>query len=102
MLCTGLSRRTSILRQVGLFLQNRQQLRLELDPFAHCRQQRRVGERFLKIPFKHERADVLRQVHDGQGHFGRDATWARLYNLALALTIASGRRRQGRNLSEHV
>lgn len=40
------------------FLQNRQQLRLELDPFAHCRQQRRVGERFLKIPFKHERADV--------------------------------------------
>lgn len=47
--------------------------------FENERLFRKVGDRFVKIPFKHERAEILRQTHDGHGHFGRDATWARLY-----------------------
>ncbi|OBZ81563.1 Transposon Ty3-I Gag-Pol polyprotein [Choanephora cucurbitarum] len=40
---------------------------------------RRVGDRYLKIPKFSERDKVLKDVHDGHGHFGQEATWQRLY-----------------------
>lgn len=41
---------------------------------------RRAGMRFLKIPHLGEREDVLKEMHDGHGHYGIHATWARLYS----------------------
>jgi hypothetical protein len=41
---------------------------------------RKVGQRFLKVPFKNERLAILQEVHDGHGHYGIHATWARLYS----------------------
>lgn len=40
---------------------------------------RKVSDRFVKIPKISEREGVLKENHDGHGHFGQDATWARLY-----------------------
>jgi hypothetical protein len=40
---------------------------------------RLVGQRWLKIPHKQERLQVLQEIHDGHGHFGQHASWARLY-----------------------
>ncbi|KAG1277745.1 hypothetical protein G6F66_012218 [Rhizopus arrhizus] len=37
---------------------------------------RRVSDnRYLKVPPIKERIKILREVHDGHGHFGKDATW---------------------------
>ncbi|KAG1145640.1 hypothetical protein G6F37_012113 [Rhizopus arrhizus] len=41
---------------------------------------RRVGQRQVKVPKISERQSVMKEVHDGHGHFGQDATWARLYS----------------------
>jgi hypothetical protein len=47
---------------------------------------RRVGGsiyqdyRVVIIPIKQERNSILKQVHDGCGHFGTLSTWQRLYN----------------------
>lgn len=40
---------------------------------------RKIGERYVRIPKKSERESILKEVHDGHGHFGREATWRRLY-----------------------
>ena len=40
---------------------------------------RKVGNRFLKVPKLKERYKVLKEVHDGHGLFGQEATWRRLY-----------------------
>ncbi|EIE75604.1 hypothetical protein RO3G_00308 [Rhizopus delemar RA 99-880] len=40
---------------------------------------RKIGDRFVKVPTIHERALLLKEVHDGHGHYGQDATWKRLY-----------------------
>ncbi|CEP10491.1 hypothetical protein, partial, partial [Parasitella parasitica] len=40
---------------------------------------RRAGQRWLKVPFLDERKQVLIELHDGHGHFGQQATWARVY-----------------------
>ncbi|CDS12577.1 hypothetical protein LRAMOSA11497 [Lichtheimia ramosa] len=42
---------------------------------------RKIGSRWVRVPFiGQERLDVLRQIHDGHGHFGINASWARLYH----------------------
>ncbi|KAI9326274.1 hypothetical protein BD770DRAFT_334692, partial [Pilaira anomala] len=41
---------------------------------------RKVGARFVKVPPIEDRKSILNEVHDGHGHFGIHATWARLYN----------------------
>lgn len=53
--------------------------RAQRDHFENEHLYRKVGDRFVKIPYIDERGEILRQCHDGHGHFGRDATWARLY-----------------------
>lgn len=40
---------------------------------------RRLGQRFVLVPTITDRTKVLEEVHDGHGHFGIHATWARLY-----------------------
>ncbi|CEP14621.1 hypothetical protein [Parasitella parasitica] len=35
---------------------------------------------FVKIPHINERQPILRNMHDGYGHFGVNATWKRLYS----------------------
>ncbi|KAG0755447.1 hypothetical protein G6F33_011500 [Rhizopus arrhizus] len=43
---------------------------------------RRLGEdRFVKIPKIVDREAVLREVHDGHGHFGQEATWSRMFAI---------------------
>lgn len=41
---------------------------------------RKVGQRFLIVPVIQDRTKVLNEVHEGHGHFGVNATWARLYS----------------------
>ncbi|KAI9468442.1 MAG: hypothetical protein EXX96DRAFT_590640 [Benjaminiella poitrasii] len=36
--------------------------------------------RYVKIPHISERQAVLKEVHDGHGHFGQHTSWARLYH----------------------
>jgi putative transposase len=40
---------------------------------------RKVGSRHLLVPYVKERKAILEQVHDGHGHYGQNASWARLY-----------------------
>lgn len=40
---------------------------------------RKVGQRLVCVPCIEERPKILTEVHDGHGHFGINATWARLY-----------------------
>lgn len=41
---------------------------------------RQVGRRYLLVPHISERIGILKEVHDGHGHYGIHATWARLYS----------------------
>lgn len=34
----------------------------------------------MKVPYRQERHAILTEVHAGHGHFGQEATWARLSN----------------------
>ena len=38
-----------------------------------------IGQRTVRVPYPDERERVLREVHDGHGHHGQQATWARLF-----------------------
>ncbi|KAG2216374.1 hypothetical protein INT45_007377 [Circinella minor] len=40
---------------------------------------RKIGDRQVKIPHINECEEILQMVHDGHGHFGIHATWARLF-----------------------
>ncbi|KAG1034658.1 hypothetical protein G6F43_013366 [Rhizopus delemar] len=40
---------------------------------------RKIGDRYVKIPRIQERLSLLKELHDGHGHFGQEATWKRLY-----------------------
>ena len=40
---------------------------------------RQVNDRFVKIPYIHERQDIIQRNHDGHAHFGRESTWLPLY-----------------------
>ena len=37
------------------------------------------GGRWVKIPKVSKRVGVLKEVHDGHGHYGYQCTWARSY-----------------------
>ena len=39
-----------------------------------------VTNHMVKIPYKNERLRIIKECHDGQGHFGQEATWKWLYN----------------------
>lgn len=39
-----------------------------------------IGQRLVKAPYLSEKNGVLQEVHDDHGHFGQDATWAKLYH----------------------
>ncbi|KAG1614235.1 hypothetical protein G6F46_007107 [Rhizopus delemar] len=52
-------------------------LRFRLSKDGHLL--RKVGDRYVKVPRIDERVTVLKEVHDGHGHFGQEATWKRLY-----------------------
>ncbi|KAG1135221.1 hypothetical protein G6F37_013275 [Rhizopus arrhizus] len=41
---------------------------------------RQVGRRYLLVPHISERIGILKEVHDGHGHYEIHATWARLYS----------------------
>lgn len=40
---------------------------------------RKIGERYVKVPKIRDRLDIIKETHDGHGHFGQEATWKRLY-----------------------
>ena len=40
---------------------------------------RLIGQRCVRVPYPVERTQILTEVHDGHGHYGQQATWARLY-----------------------
>ncbi|OBZ80447.1 Transposon Ty3-G Gag-Pol polyprotein, partial [Choanephora cucurbitarum] len=40
---------------------------------------RRVGQRLALVPPTNDRQAILHEVHEGHGHFGIHASWARLY-----------------------
>lgn len=47
--------------------------------YADQKLYRRVGARYVLIPTFEERPAILNEVHEGHGHFGINASWARLY-----------------------
>jgi hypothetical protein len=46
------------------------------DDTQLCRQ---IHGRFVRVPKFDEREQFMKETHDGHGHFGINATWARLY-----------------------
>lgn len=38
-----------------------------------------VGGRWIRMAKLREREDIIKQVHDGHGHYGCQSTWGRLY-----------------------
>ncbi|KAG2209868.1 hypothetical protein INT45_013585, partial [Circinella minor] len=38
-----------------------------------------LGDRTVIIPYIEERSRTLTEIHEGHGHFGQDASWARLF-----------------------
>lgn len=40
---------------------------------------KRIGQRYVMIPFIDERTSILTMIHDGHGHFRQHASWARLF-----------------------
>ncbi|KAG0913975.1 hypothetical protein G6F57_011256 [Rhizopus arrhizus] len=66
------------------FTKENEKLRLRASKFKLNEEgqlyKRLKPERYIKIPKITEREAVLREVHDGHGHFGQEATWARMYS----------------------
>jgi hypothetical protein len=53
---------------------------------------RKVGDRFVKIPYIDERGEILRQCHDGHGQFGSRRYMGKAISILLVPT--SVRRRE--------